>query len=175
MVNIRMFQRLMGFSFVHVALGVYGFYLLCIYIETTTMHYWFCFWLFLLLFMLNVQHFGQSPLPAYEPAFDWENERSLIFGQRIPETPISQYGSPEMFLIGSLWSVFPVCFSPTEFFFCHPFSVGHLSGMKISVKVQSLQFQAGLSGECYALVIDWDCLDGLVPLVELRLPMPFKF
>jgi hypothetical protein len=52
--------------------------------------------------MLNVQHFGQSPLPAYEPAFDWENERSLIFGQRIPETPISQYGSPEMFLIGSL-------------------------------------------------------------------------
>jgi hypothetical protein len=52
--------------------------------------------------MFNVQHFGQSPLPAYEPAFDWENERSLIFGQRIPETPISQYGSPEMFLIGSL-------------------------------------------------------------------------
>ena len=39
-----------------------------------------------------MQHFGQSPLPAYEPAFDWENERSMIFGQRIPETPISQYG-----------------------------------------------------------------------------------
>ncbi|RXH86623.1 hypothetical protein DVH24_021896 [Malus domestica] len=36
------------------------------------------------------KHFGQSPLPAYEPAFDWENERSMIFGQRIPETPISQ-------------------------------------------------------------------------------------
>ncbi|KAM1234754.1 hypothetical protein ACFX2J_004303 [Malus domestica] len=35
------------------------------------------------------KHFGQSPLPAYEPAFDWENERSMIFGQRIPETPIS--------------------------------------------------------------------------------------
>ncbi|KAJ7948981.1 guanine nucleotide exchange factor SPIKE 1 [Quillaja saponaria] len=35
------------------------------------------------------KNFGQSPLPAYEPAFDWENERSLIFGQRIPETPIS--------------------------------------------------------------------------------------
>lgn len=41
--------------------------------------------------ILNMQHFGQSPLPAYEPAFDWENERSLILGQRIPETPISQY------------------------------------------------------------------------------------
>jgi len=52
------------------------------------------------------------------------------------------------------WSVFAVCFCPTEFFFCHPFSAGHLSGMKISVKVQSLQFQAGLSGECYAVVID---------------------
>lgn len=49
--------------------------------------------------MFNLQHFGQSPLPAYEPAFDWENERSLIFGQRIPETPISQYGSSEMFLV----------------------------------------------------------------------------
>jgi hypothetical protein len=47
--------------------------------------------------------------------------------------------------------------------------------MKISVKVQSLQFQAGLSGECYALVIDWDCLDGLVPLVKLWPLMPFNF
>jgi len=47
---------------------------------------------------LNAQHIGQSPLPAYEPAFDWENERALIFGQRIPETPISQYGICEMFL-----------------------------------------------------------------------------
>lgn len=49
--------------------------------------------------MFIVQHFGQSPLPAYEPAFDWENERSLIFGQRIPETPITQYGNCEMFLV----------------------------------------------------------------------------
>jgi hypothetical protein len=61
------------------------------------------------------KHFGQSPLPAYEPAFDWENERSLIFGQRIPETPISH-------------------------------------GMKISVKVQSLQFQAGLSEPFYGTI-----------------------
>jgi len=30
-------------------------------------------------------HCSLSPLPAYEPAFDWENERSLIFGQRVPE------------------------------------------------------------------------------------------
>ncbi|RDY05576.1 Guanine nucleotide exchange factor SPIKE 1 [Mucuna pruriens] len=63
------------------------------------------------------KHIGQSPLPAYEPAFDWENERALIFGQRIPETPLSH-------------------------------------GMKISVKVQSLQFQAGLVGECYAVDIE---------------------
>ncbi|KQJ85009.1 guanine nucleotide exchange factor SPIKE 1 isoform X1 [Brachypodium distachyon] len=27
-----------------------------------------------------------SPLPAYEPAFDWNNERSLIFGQRVTES-----------------------------------------------------------------------------------------
>ncbi|XP_011659040.1 guanine nucleotide exchange factor SPIKE 1 isoform X1 [Cucumis sativus] len=32
---------------------------------------------------------GPSPLPAYEPAFDWENERSMTFGQRIPETPVT--------------------------------------------------------------------------------------
>jgi len=55
-------------------------------------------YLFFIFFIFNLQHFGQSPLPAYEPAFDWENERSLIFGQRIPETPITQYGSCEMFL-----------------------------------------------------------------------------
>ncbi|XP_004511179.1 guanine nucleotide exchange factor SPIKE 1 [Cicer arietinum] len=61
------------------------------------------------------KHFGHSPLPAYEPAFDWENERSLIFGQRIPETPISH-------------------------------------GMKISVKVQSLQFQAGLAEPFYGTI-----------------------
>ncbi|XP_027911158.1 guanine nucleotide exchange factor SPIKE 1 isoform X1 [Vigna unguiculata] len=61
------------------------------------------------------KHIGQSPLPAYEPAFDWENERALIFGQRIPETPISH-------------------------------------GMKISVKVQSLQFQAGLVEPFYGTI-----------------------
>ncbi|KAF5477312.1 hypothetical protein F2P56_003961 [Juglans regia] len=53
------------------------------------------------------KHFGASPLPAYEPAFDWENERLMTFGQRISEAPISH-------------------------------------GLKISVKVQSLSFQAGL-------------------------------
>ncbi|TKY68582.1 Guanine nucleotide exchange factor SPIKE 1 [Spatholobus suberectus] len=61
------------------------------------------------------KHIGQSPLPAYEPAFDWENERALIFGQRIPETPLSH-------------------------------------GMKISVKVQSLQFQAGLVEPFYGTI-----------------------
>ncbi|KAI6674336.1 hypothetical protein NL676_002242 [Syzygium grande] len=56
------------------------------------------------------KHFGLSPLPAYEPAFDWQNERSMIYGQRIPDSHISQHGS----------------------------------GLKISVKVLSLSFQAGL-------------------------------
>lgn len=101
-----------------------------------------------------MQHFGQSPLPAYEPAFDWENERSLIFGQRIPETPISQYGSPEIFLNRVLFYGCLSCLFLCDWvFLCHSFSVGHLSGMKISVKVQSLQFQAGLIGECYAVDI----------------------
>lgn len=64
------------------------------------------------------KHFGQSPLPAYEPAFDWENERSMIFGQRIPETPMAQYGS----------------------------------GLRISVKVLSLSFQAGLVEPFYGTI-----------------------
>lgn len=46
--------------------------------------------------LINLQHFGPSPLPAYEPAFDWENERSMIFGQRISEAPLSQY-APHFF------------------------------------------------------------------------------
>ncbi|KAM5551417.1 hypothetical protein ABKV19_026316 [Rosa sericea] len=61
------------------------------------------------------KHFGQSPLPAYQPAFDWESERSLICGQRVPETPISH-------------------------------------GLKISVKVLSLSFQAGLVEPFYATI-----------------------
>nr|CAB3500949.1 unnamed protein product [Digitaria exilis] len=55
-------------------------------------------------------HCSLSPLPAYEPAFDWENERSLIFGQRVSE---------------SLPAI-------------------NNSGLKITVKVLSLSFQAGL-------------------------------
>lgn len=62
-----------------------------------------------------LKHFGPSPLPAYEPAFDWENERSMIFGQRISEAPISH-------------------------------------GLKISVKVQSLSFQAGLVEPFYGTI-----------------------
>ncbi|KAL0332860.1 UNVERIFIED_CONTAM: Guanine nucleotide exchange factor SPIKE 1 [Sesamum calycinum] len=38
-------------------------------------------------------HFGEPPLPAYEPVFDWDNERSTIFGQRIPAANIFQYTS----------------------------------------------------------------------------------
>jgi hypothetical protein len=56
------------------------------------------------------KHCTLSPLPAYEPAFDWDNERSLIFGQRVPESPPAP----------------------------------HSSGLKITVKVLSLSFQAGL-------------------------------
>ncbi|XP_021300419.1 guanine nucleotide exchange factor SPIKE 1 isoform X2 [Herrania umbratica] len=64
------------------------------------------------------KHFGQSPLPAYEPAFDWGNERSMIFGQRISETTTTHYGS----------------------------------GLKISVKVLSLSFQAGLVEPFYGTI-----------------------
>lgn len=63
------------------------------------------------------KHFGLSPLPAYEPAFDWETERSIIFGQRVPETH-EQSGS----------------------------------GLKISVKVLSLAFQAGLVEPFYGTI-----------------------
>ncbi|KAK6925564.1 DOCKER, Lobe C [Dillenia turbinata] len=65
-----------------------------------------------------LKHFGHSPLPAYEPAFDWENERSMIFGQRIPEAYLAHYGS----------------------------------GLKISVKVLSLSFQAGLVEPFYGTI-----------------------
>lgn len=64
------------------------------------------------------QGFGQSPLPAYEPAFDWESERLMIFGQRTPETPVVHHGS----------------------------------GLKISVKVLSLSFQAGVIEPFYGTI-----------------------
>ncbi|GAB4842882.1 MAP kinase Spk1 [Ancistrocladus abbreviatus] len=65
----------------------------------------------------SLKLFGSSPLPAYEPAFDWESERSMIFGQRVPETH-EQHGS----------------------------------GLKISVKVLSLSFQAGLVEPFYGTI-----------------------
>ncbi|XP_050203350.1 guanine nucleotide exchange factor SPIKE 1 [Mercurialis annua] len=64
------------------------------------------------------KHFGHSPLPAYEPVFDWENERSMIFGQRTLETAMAPFGR----------------------------------GLKISVKVQSLSFQAGLVEPFYGTI-----------------------
>ncbi|XP_077235939.1 guanyl-nucleotide exchange factors;GTPase binding;GTP binding protein [Tasmannia lanceolata] len=66
----------------------------------------------------TLKHFGDSPLPAYEPAFVWENERSMIFGQRTPETLPAHYGSV----------------------------------LKISVKVLSLSFQAGLVEPFYGTI-----------------------
>ena len=134
---------------------------------------------------MNLQHFGPSPLPAYEPAFDWENERSMIFGQRISEAPLSQY-APHLFFFllpaigvrkfylglrlgcccfcwkGRSVKVLlrsRICISALEVFYpwltlCFSFFVSFLdglSGLKISVKVQSLSFQAGLLGEFFAL------------------------
>ncbi|KAJ0428235.1 putative dedicator of cytokinesis, DHR-1 domain, DHR-2 domain, C2 domain superfamily [Helianthus annuus] len=64
------------------------------------------------------EHYGESPLPAYEPVFDWENERSMIFGQRLPESNMPQSSS----------------------------------GLKISVKVLSLSFQAGLVEPFYGTI-----------------------
>uniref|UniRef100_A0A2P2L9F5 SPIKE family protein n=1 Tax=Rhizophora mucronata TaxID=61149 RepID=A0A2P2L9F5_RHIMU len=72
--------------------------------------------------ILASKHFGQSPLPAYEPAFDWENERSMMFGRRIAETPMAQFGS----------------------------------GLKISVKVLSLSFQAGLVEPFYGTICTYN-------------------
>lgn len=105
------------------------------------------------------QHFGQSPLPAYEPAFEWENERSMIFGQRIPETPMPQYALTLLSLLNAII----VCVS--VFFHCHiglfdwfPNVSGGRSGLKISVKVLSLSFQAGLLGEykfILVLICSW--------------------
>ncbi|KAL5662038.1 hypothetical protein ACJX0J_029163, partial [Zea mays] len=43
-------------------------------------------WYLAVLNAKKSEHCSLSPLPAYEPAFDWENERSLIFGQRVPES-----------------------------------------------------------------------------------------
>ncbi|XP_039133072.1 guanine nucleotide exchange factor SPIKE 1-like [Dioscorea cayenensis subsp. rotundata] len=63
-------------------------------------------------------HFNFSPLPAYEPTFDWETEKSLIFGQRISENYPAQYSS----------------------------------GLKITVKVLSLSFQAGLVEPFYGTI-----------------------
>ncbi|EPS68174.1 hypothetical protein M569_06596, partial [Genlisea aurea] len=42
---------------------------------------------------LKHSHFGESPLLAYEPVFDWFSERSTIFGQRIPANNLHQYNS----------------------------------------------------------------------------------
>ena len=69
---------------------------------------------------LILQHFGQSPLPAYEPAFDWENERSMIFGQRTPETPTTHYGRFNT-LLQSRVSVSSLCI-----FFCFILFLGWL-------------------------------------------------
>jgi len=53
--------------------------------------------------LIFLQQFDHSPLPAYEPAFDWENERSMIFGQRIPETPVTQYGNNKNYIQNSIF------------------------------------------------------------------------
>ncbi|KAL5648232.1 hypothetical protein ACJX0J_042587, partial [Zea mays] len=71
------------------------------------------------------KHCSLSPLPPYEPAFDWENERSLIFGQRVPKS-------------------IPAISN---------------SGLKITVKVLSLSFQAGLVEDFYFHILPTDMQD----------------
>lgn len=99
------------------------------------------------------QHFGQSPLPAYEPAFDWENEHSMIFGQRIPAAHIMRY------VIFAVWSISESFQLKTDDIAFLPYLplilpicyLCGVSGLKISVKVLSLSFQAGLVGKCSCL------------------------
>lgn len=86
-----------------------------------------------------MQHFGLPPLPAYEPAFDWENERSMIFGQRTPESPAASYSR---FCFAVLVILSYLLLYSSDLFF----SSFH-SGLKISVRVLSLAFQSGLVGE----------------------------
>lgn len=97
-----------------------------------------------------MQHFGESPLPAYEPVFDWENERSMIFGQRIPEAHMSQYTRFYNYFSTFIYLHFS-CFEVSFLFgiyFC-----GY-SGLKIAVKVLSLSFQAGLAGGSVILIVN---------------------
>lgn len=86
-----------------------------------------------------MQHFGLPPLPAYEPAFDWENERSMICGQRTPESPAASYSRFFFFAVLVILS-YLLLYSSHLFCFFH-------SGLKISVRVLSLAFQSGLVGE----------------------------
>ena len=108
-----------------------------------------------MLHCLGFQHCTLSPLPAYEPAFDWENERSLIFGQRVPESlpaTYSRFGFKRhtqalhiSLLLFALVAPSNVCYY--QLVTCHDLISTACSGLKITVKVLSLSFQAGLVGE----------------------------
>lgn len=76
----------------------------------------------------------------------------MIFGQRTPETPISHHGRSKSFLRSLCFiAVFPVFCSKIYLYILSECSSCildcALSGLKISVKVLSLTFQAGLVGE----------------------------
>jgi len=115
-------------------------------------------WRGLVVLCMWIQHFGLSPLPTYEPAFDWQNERSMIYGQRIPDSHISQHGRlsssiedfhhPFIFHI----SVFNLICQYFVLSLIHILFLWFFSGLKISVKVLSLSFQAGLVGMCQTAV-----------------------
>lgn len=92
------------------------------------------------LLFFCLQHFGQPPLPAYEPAFDWENERAMIFGQRTPESPAASYSRFFCMLLCFTCSFFEKVLYFWSLYYLH-------SGLKISVRVLSLAFQSGLVGE----------------------------
>lgn len=103
---------------------------------------------------LVFQHCTLSPLPAYEPAFDWDNERSLIFGQRLPESlpathsrfalscTLKHYISLLLFALLTLGNL---CYYLLVT--CYNLISTACSGLKITVKVLSLSFQTGLVGE----------------------------
>ena len=37
---------------------------------------------------LSLQHYGGSPIMAYDPVFNWELERAAVVGQRMPVKPL---------------------------------------------------------------------------------------
>lgn len=73
----------------------------------------------------------------------------MIFGQRIPETPTMHHGRFESYCSSKIVLLWSYWFLKINISLNDPFSLGMVdcSGLKISVKVQSLSFQAGIVGQ----------------------------